>query len=71
MQTGIPQRIARIQSQDERDDPYHDHLHTRLHGLERTAYECTACGAPMVETVEDNRFETYAPASGRYDGILK
>lgn len=49
----------------------HDHLHTRLHGLERTAYECTACGRLLIETAEDNRFETYAPASGRYGGILK
>ncbi|WP_175966428.1 hypothetical protein [Burkholderia sp. BCC0322] len=49
----------------------HDHLHTRLHCLERTAYECTACGRLLIETAEDNRFETYAPVSGRYGGILK
>lgn len=48
----------------------HDHIHTRFIELQRTAYECTACGRLHVETAQQNLFAAYSPESSNSGKVL-
>lgn len=49
----------------------YDHLHGQFLTINRTAYECSACGRIHVETVEDNRFVSYTPDSKKCNGVMR
>jgi hypothetical protein len=47
-----------------------DHIHAKLHRLEREMYECVVCGRIQMQSREHNLFERYAPHSGKVNGIF-